>query len=64
MWGAALMIALEVHREIRPYEKSAHLLVFSSAKKVFFAEFRQTLRNVWRLIFIKLYKSLLKNVLF
>jgi hypothetical protein len=32
MLGAALMTALEVHRDIRSYKKSAHLLVFSRVK--------------------------------
>jgi hypothetical protein len=43
MWGAAPMTAPGVHCDIRPYEKSVHLLVCSPAKRVFFTEFRQTL---------------------
>jgi hypothetical protein len=42
MWGVAKMTTSEVHRDIRPFEKSVHLLVCSSAKKVFFTGFRQT----------------------
>ena len=36
------MIVPMVHRNIRPYEKPAHILVCSPAKKVFWTEFRQT----------------------
>jgi hypothetical protein len=34
MWDVAPMIVSEVHYDIRPYEKSVHLLVCSAAKKV------------------------------
>jgi hypothetical protein len=42
MWGASPMTAPDDHCDIRPYEKSAHLLVCSPAKKVFWTEFSQT----------------------
>jgi hypothetical protein len=42
MWGASPMTVPNGRCDIRPYEKSAHLLVCSPAKKVFWAEFRQT----------------------
>ena len=34
IWGVAQITASGIHRGIRPYEKSAHFLVCSSAKKV------------------------------
>jgi len=42
MWGAAPMTVLKVHRDIRSFETSVHLLVGLPAKEVFFTEFRQS----------------------
>jgi hypothetical protein len=42
MWGAAPMIALKAHCDIRLFEKYDHLLAVSPEKKIIFPEFRQT----------------------
>src|SRR5664280_453755 len=42
MWGVAPMTMPDGHRDISPYDKSAHLLACPPAKKVFWTESRQT----------------------
>jgi hypothetical protein len=41
MRGAAPMTAPGIHCDMRPFDNSAHILVFSSAKEMCFTAFRQ-----------------------